>query len=85
MEAINAGQMLSFPLNHCVLCGPFCSFVSKDAIDGTDARGVFSITDALFDQAIPDFPRKDGGILLLVLHNFVYHRRSGDFRFTPSN
>ena len=85
MEAIYTCQMLSFTLNHCVLCSPFCSFVSQDAIDGTDAWSVFPITDTLFDKAIPNFPRKNGGILLLVLNNLAYDRRSSDLWFASSN
>ena len=84
MEAINACQMLSFPLDHGVLRSSLCSFVSEDAIDGADAWRVFTITDAFFHEAVTNLPGKNGGILLLVLNDLVYYWRGSNLRFAPT-
>ena len=72
--------MLSFALNHCILCGSFGSFVPENSIDGADAGSVFPITNTFLDEAIAYLPRKDGGVLLLVLHNFGHNWRRGNLR-----
>lgn len=76
--------MLSFPLNHCILGGSFGSFVPENSIDGTDAWSVFPITNAFLDEAIANLPRKDGGVLLLVLHNFGHNWRRGNLWLAPA-
>lgn len=75
--------MLSFTLNHCILGGSFGSFVTKNSIDGTDAGSVFPITNAFFDEAISNLPRKDGWVLLFVLHNFGNNWRRCNLWLTP--
>ena len=76
--------MLSFPLDHGILCSSLCSFVSEDAINGAHAWCVFTVTDAFFHQAVTDLPGKNGRILLLVLNDFIYYWRSGNLRFAPT-
>ena len=84
MKSINASQLLPFPLDHGILSSSLCSFVSEDAIDGTDTWCVFPITNAFFHETVANLPSKNCRILLFILYNFIYHWRRGNLGFAPS-
>lgn len=52
---------------------------------GRDAGDGVVVADALRQQSVSDLPRKHGGVLSLVVRDFVHDLWRGHFGFRPTN